>query len=502
MKLFRFISAEEAQAIIDYDIIEPIQSKPKGRTTLPSDVLYFLEYRDLEYITNEAHLFLMGIVDDDYLVIIDKPDDEIIEGYGTYADLASDDWDDTVQVKEYGVYSYSIEDVVALYKVNQEPNPVDSYISLDLEYSKTSNTVTEQVKPDDKVEIAPNIYLRDSGIDEYIKTLYYIEDGKTKSLLDYFYKGDNIFISDVVTFHPYKGKGYATKLLKQLIKLFPDKTLELYVVPGYGVNAEYLIDWYKDVFGFEVVEGYEDGLIVDDEVIMKRHPTNNLNEQTRLSDIRQQAVRRIISLYAPSNLVDQYVEMFYEYLDKFMSTNGHKYETDYDYFEKVKQLASVWIQAKINLNLYENTKIENRRYNMDRIIITDMTYDDMYELAYERAAEAYDGPELNPADDEYFDERVHNEIEEIFYEEVHEIYDAEDLKRWFLDHGWTLDRGYGGPNYKERLAEEKNWDLLLELMLYSGKEKDDMFGAVVYTPVEVNDMVLFAEDDFEEDYNN
>lgn len=123
---------------------------------------------------------------------------------------------------------------------------------------------------------------------------------------------------------------------------------------------------------------------------------------------------------------------------------------------------------------------------MDKLIITSMTYDEMYEQAYERASEYAESEDLDRYDTD--EALVHDFLDDVYYEEVYEIHSADDLKRWFLHNG--------GPNYKERLAEETNWGLILDAMLYGGKEKDSIFDAVVYTPTEAK---LFVEDNLEDD---
>lgn len=135
-----------------------------------------------------------------------------------------------------------------------------------------------------------------------------------------------------------------------------------------------------------------------------------------------------------------------------------------------------------------------------KILITDFeNYDEIYEEAYAIYNDRLNSGEYSD-EYEYEDEAIiHDIIDEIYDEQIHEIFDAADLKYWWRENGWTLDRGYGGPNYKERLLESTNWDLIYEY-IQNAFEVDDIFGAILLTPVKANDLVIFLEDDlYEED---
>lgn len=80
-------------------------------------------------------------------------------------------------------------------------------------------------------------------------------------------------------------------------------------------------------------------------------------------------------------------------------------------------------------------------------------------------------------------------------ESFEEVYDGDELESWWRYNGWTLDRGYGGPNYKERLADSIDWDLLFYLII-GGTEVNNSFGAITLTPMSLNNWVIFGYDEY------
>lgn len=135
-------------------------------------------------------------------------------------------------------------------------------------------------------------------------------------------------------------------------------------------------------------------------------------------------------------------------------------------------------------------------------IITEYeTYDDLVDAAVELELHIMQDHDVDdffaePQLDE--EDNLYEIINDLYYEKVDVISNAEQLKHWWLVNGWTLDRGYGGPNYKERIAEDTDWDSLYEL-LSSFNEVEPSFGEVRYSPTEVNDFVIFIpHEDIEE----
>lgn len=117
---------------------------------------------------------------------------------------------------------------------------------------------------------------------------------------------------------------------------------------------------------------------------------------------------------------------------------------------------------------------------------------------------AYTGEELlelvdnnEPYNEEENLDAYQDELDRVYYENVEEIYSAYGLESWWRENGWTLDRGYGGPNYKEKVAGRTSWRLVWEFLCELGEE-DAMLGEILYSPVEINDMIIFF-DEFEDD---
>lgn len=134
----------------------------------------------------------------------------------------------------------------------------------------------------------------------------------------------------------------------------------------------------------------------------------------------------------------------------------------------------------------------------DKILITPYeSYEDIWEDMYENIdynevedliIQGYDEDEAM----ELVQDDLFNQYADKIFEEV---YDGQELENWWRHNGWTLDKGYGGPNYKERLADSIDWDLLFDLIIDS-TEVNDSFGAVTLTPVSLNDWVIFGYDEY------
>ena len=134
----------------------------------------------------------------------------------------------------------------------------------------------------------------------------------------------------------------------------------------------------------------------------------------------------------------------------------------------------------------------------DKILITPYeSYEDIWEDMYENIdynevedliIQGYDEDEaMELVQDDLFNQYIGKIFEE--------VYDGQELENWWRHNGWTLDKGYGGPNYKERLADSIDWDLLFDLIIDS-TEVNDSFGAVTLTPVSLNDWVIFGYDEY------
>lgn len=127
----------------------------------------------------------------------------------------------------------------------------------------------------------------------------------------------------------------------------------------------------------------------------------------------------------------------------------------------------------------------------NKILITEIEdLEELYELARERLYDTYESFEETGFDDE--DEAIWSFVDEIYLEEVDEIYDADDLSNWWWNNGWTLDRGYGGPDYKRRVADNTNWEGLFDLL--QEYPENGSLGEIAFRPVQINDLVIFSED--------
>lgn len=136
---------------------------------------------------------------------------------------------------------------------------------------------------------------------------------------------------------------------------------------------------------------------------------------------------------------------------------------------------------------------------MEKILITyyenaDELYEELYEKAYnELAAEGYSEEEHGEYHFQHLLDTVIENILLLGVDEVDEVYDAYDLAYWWKNNGWTLDRGYGGPNYKERVFESTDWDQIYDYIT-SVMDINKSWGCITMTPTEVNDLVIFWED--------
>ncbi len=126
-----------------------------------------------------------------------------------------------------------------------------------------------------------------------------------------------------------------------------------------------------------------------------------------------------------------------------------------------------------------------------------------YESYEEFMEDIYENIDYNEVEDLIIrdydtDEAMDLALEELINQYTDEsfagIYDGQELENWWRYNGWTLDKGYGGPNYKERLADSIDWDVLFDLIINS-TEVNNSFGAITLTPVEINDWVIFGYDE-------
>ena len=140
MKLLRFISDDEMKLLLNDEIISSINSYKQSETSLGSkNIVYFLSMEDVEEYMEAAealppsdmlstdesiaffNVMIYGIVDNDFAVIVNAPDGSYIEGVGTYAHpgwcYGKEDIfiDDKMEVREIGIKSYSLDDVVEIW---------------------------------------------------------------------------------------------------------------------------------------------------------------------------------------------------------------------------------------------------------------------------------------------------------------------------------------------------------------------------------------------------
>lgn len=145
IKLFRFIGQREYELLSQGKPIIAYNSA-KGNTTLKGKNLFFLEYKDNDYIANEATRFMTGIVSEDYVVVIEVPRNTVKKGVGIYSDVyvskedyedPNDYWEATMEVTEYGLSMYTIKDVTNIYKLNTTKNGYQLTSVMNIKESKT-----------------------------------------------------------------------------------------------------------------------------------------------------------------------------------------------------------------------------------------------------------------------------------------------------------------------------------------------------------------------------
>lgn len=130
---------------------------------------------------------------------------------------------------------------------------------------------------------------------------------------------------------------------------------------------------------------------------------------------------------------------------------------------------------------------------MNKFLITNFdSIEELYEAAYEEVLD--NGYTEESEGEDYFEELVQDAADNLYWDYVDEIQDAYDLEYWWRHNGWTLDRGYGGPNYKERVADNTDWDRIYDYIA-DVMEDNPSFGYPTVTRVQVNDLVIFWEDD-------
>jgi len=136
MRLLRFISEEELKALLATEDITH-EDEQWGSTSLKNSglVLFLNLDKAEEYISRYSYIstdpielynfLLLGIVDTEYAVVIEKDESEVTIGQGVYADPMYYNQDDEnsemyinddIEIDEVGVYSYSLDDVTELYK--------------------------------------------------------------------------------------------------------------------------------------------------------------------------------------------------------------------------------------------------------------------------------------------------------------------------------------------------------------------------------------------------
>lgn len=128
---------------------------------------------------------------------------------------------------------------------------------------------------------------------------------------------------------------------------------------------------------------------------------------------------------------------------------------------------------------------------MKKLYVSDYeSFDEMYEALVNWVNENYSDEENATFEYmEYFDEW--------FVDNVTIIEDAEDLANWWKNNGWTLDRGYGGSNYKQRVHDNTDYESIF-WYIQDCFETDDVLEAILITDIQINDLVIFWEDEEEE----
>lgn len=137
--------------------------------------------------------------------------------------------------------------------------------------------------------------------------------------------------------------------------------------------------------------------------------------------------------------------------------------------------------------------------NEDKLLISNLDdYDQLLTIAEELFKDDYPNWEEEydqDSEEGYTDmqDAIADYLDDAYNEAVTEIYDAEELKDWWRHNGWLNNRGYGNPNQFQEIVNEADWETIF-IHLIDTYPKDEMFGAVHLTPVQINDIVLDLND--------
>lgn len=137
--------------------------------------------------------------------------------------------------------------------------------------------------------------------------------------------------------------------------------------------------------------------------------------------------------------------------------------------------------------------------NEDKLLISNLDdYDQLLTIAEELFKDDYPNWEEEydqDSEEGYTDmqDAIADYLDDAYNEVITEIYDAEELKDWWRRNGWLNNRGYGNPNQFQEIVNEADWETIF-IHLIDTYPKDEMFGAVHLTPVQINDIVLDLND--------
>lgn len=157
-----------------------------------------------------------------------------------------------------------------------------------------------------------------------------------------------------------------------------------------------------------------------------------------------------------------------------------------------------------DINIFEQKKSKgttvserNIRDRNRRIMVSDLdSYDALYEAVRDSLIDDYGSIDnaLEQLGYTFDDEMILETMDAQFDDYMDVIDNAQGLEIYWRRYGWTLDRGYGGPNYKERVADGTDWENLFDYIIDT-REVSDIFDAVLITPTELNDLVIFNDDE-------
>ena len=129
MEYYRTIGKEERYKLMRGETIFPINKWDTAFNSFPKDIRGVYLYRRDEILPNSFYNYMGG----EYIVILELPDDRIIaKGTGTYNTNIPDEdgWYGIVDVDEFMIEHYSMNDVIRIINIKKECDDNDDWYFL------------------------------------------------------------------------------------------------------------------------------------------------------------------------------------------------------------------------------------------------------------------------------------------------------------------------------------------------------------------------------------